>query len=140
MVWPVPFAFAGTPVPQIPPTDSNGVVEVSTPEQLVYIDEHQSIYASKTIELMSNIDMSELNGGQPYTNWQPNIRAGAGLMNVYVNGVLVQKVNGRFAADPSTEKDTTYMPIWYVEQLLNRLGFQSKWNGTMWTVSTGAQN
>ncbi|WDM00885.1 putative Ig domain-containing protein [Alicyclobacillus cycloheptanicus] len=68
---PEPFVLAGTTGPQAPPTDSNGVVEVSTPEQLEYIDQNQSNYDSSTIELMNNIDMSELNGGQPYTNWQP---------------------------------------------------------------------
>lgn len=64
-----------------------------------------------------------------------NIQAGTGSAGIYLNGTLVQKVNTQAKIDPSTNKPTTYMPIWYVRQLLDRVGLQSNWNGTTWSVT-----
>lgn len=72
------------------------------------------------------------------TSTKPNlssIQAGSGNTGIYLNGTLVQNVNTVAQHDPSTNKPTTYMPIWYVMQLLKRVGLQSTWNGTTWTVS-----
>jgi len=69
---------------------------------------------------------------------QPNLAnpsVGSGSINIYLNGTMVQKVNTVAAPDPSTNRPTTYMPIWYVMQLLNRLGLHSGWNGTTWTIT-----
>jgi len=40
------------------PPESEGWVQVSTAEQLAYIDENQSLYLSRNIQLMNDIDMS----------------------------------------------------------------------------------
>lgn len=40
------------------PPEADGWVQVSTAEQLAYIDEHQSLYLSANIQLMNDIDMS----------------------------------------------------------------------------------
>jgi len=40
------------------PPESEGWVQVSTSEQLAYIDENQSLYLSRNIQLMNDIDMS----------------------------------------------------------------------------------
>lgn len=64
-----------------------------------------------------------------------NIKAGTGSTSIYLNGTLVQRVNTKAEIDPSTNRATTYMPIWYVQQMLNRLGLTSTWNGTTWTVT-----
>jgi len=40
------------------PPEADGWVQVSTAEQLAYIDEHQSLYLSRNIQLMNDIDMS----------------------------------------------------------------------------------
>lgn len=64
-----------------------------------------------------------------------NIQAGTGSTSIYLNGTLVQNVNTEAQVDPSTNKPTTYMPIWYVQQILNRVGLQSTWNGTTWVVT-----
>lgn len=63
-----------------------------------------------------------------------NIKAGKGSTSIFLNGKVVQKVNIKVQDDPSTNKPTTYMPIWYMEQIFNRIGLQSTWNGKMWTV------
>ncbi len=65
-----------------------------------------------------------------------NLNPGQGTMGIYLNGTLVQKVNGAYAKDPSTGENTTYMPIWYVMQILNKLSIQSNWNGTTWSFGT----
>ncbi|QSO51242.1 InlB B-repeat-containing protein [Alicyclobacillus curvatus] len=64
-----------------------------------------------------------------------NVQVGRGNASIYLNGTLVQKVNTTTAVDPSTMKPTTYMPIWYLEQILDRVGLTSTWNGTTWTVA-----
>ncbi|QSO51984.1 hypothetical protein JZ785_25025 [Alicyclobacillus curvatus] len=46
-----------------------------------------------------------------------SVSAGTGPMHIYLNGKLVQNVNGTYAIDPSTGRNTTYMPIWYVQQV-----------------------
>lgn len=48
------------------------------------------------------------------------IHAGTGKMDIYLNGKLVQKVNGIYAKDPTSGHLTTYMPVWYVMQVLKR--------------------
>jgi hypothetical protein len=60
---------------------------------------------------------------------------GRGNIAIYLDGRLVMRVNGEAAADPSTHKATTYMPIWYVMQILKSMGLTSTWDGTTWTVS-----
>lgn len=64
-----------------------------------------------------------------------NIQAGSGKTSIYLNGTLVQQVNTVADTDPSTNKPTAYMPIWYVQQILQRVGLQSSWDGTSWTVT-----
>lgn len=64
-----------------------------------------------------------------------SLNVGTGHTSVYLNHQLVQRVNTIAAADPSTNRPTTYMPIWYVQQLLGRLGLQSTWSGSTWAIS-----
>ena len=66
------------------------------------------------------------------------VKPGTGSMHMYLNGTLVQNVSGVYAKDPSIGKNTTYMPIWYVMQLLNKLSISSSWNGTTWSLTMPA--
>ena len=47
--------------------------------------------------------------------------------------------NAFVKADPNTGVKTTYMPIWYVMQVLKNAGITSTWNGHTWTMTTGSQ-
>lgn len=67
-----------------------------------------------------------------------NIQAGSGSSSITMDGVVVQKVDTITATDPSSGAATTYMPAWYVMQILNRLQVHSKWNGTVWQMYTGS--
>ncbi|MHB1628166.1 MAG: putative Ig domain-containing protein [Bacilli bacterium] len=64
-----------------------------------------------------------------------NIDAGHGNTSIYLSGTLVQNVTTVVATDPWAKRPTTYMPIWYVMKLLNRVGLHSTWNGTAWTMT-----
>ena len=58
---------------------------------------------------------------------------GKGTMAIYLDGKLVQRVTGIYAIDPSTQRMTTYMPIWYVMQMLKRVDLNTVWNGKEWS-------
>ena len=54
---------------------------------------------------------------------------------IYLDGTLVQNAPTVAATDPSTGRATTYMPIWYVMQLLNQVNIPSQWNGKAWYLA-----
>jgi spore germination protein YaaH len=66
-----------------------------------------------------------------------NIPVTTGSTSILINQTLVQKVTPMFGPDPASEVNTTYMPIWYVIQVLQRMGIQSSWNGSVWNLTTG---
>lgn len=83
--------------------------------------------------------MSTWNGHQwdLLTNSQlgpQHLRPGHGKQSIQVNGKLVRRMTVIGSKDPETTRRTTYMPIWYVMQVLNHVGLTSKWNGTTWTI------
>ncbi|WAH41694.1 hypothetical protein NZD89_26375 [Alicyclobacillus fastidiosus] len=65
-----------------------------------------------------------------------NIQVGTGHIQLEINGKLMHKVDGIAAVDPASGKPTTFIPIWYTQQLLARLGITSPWNGSTWTLTT----
>ncbi|QSO48937.1 C40 family peptidase [Alicyclobacillus mengziensis] len=75
------------------------------------------------------------------TQGQPNlnqVQPGNGSSSIVVNGTLVQKVDELVANDPASGQSTTYMPAWYVMQVLKRLNINSNWNGTIWQIYTSS--
>ncbi|QSO50914.1 putative Ig domain-containing protein [Alicyclobacillus curvatus] len=69
-------------------------------------------------------------GQAPESNPQP----GVGTMHMYLNGQLVQNVSGLYEKDPSSRKLTTFMPIWYVMQILQKASVTNTWDGTTWNI------
>ncbi|WP_067625234.1 hypothetical protein [Alicyclobacillus acidiphilus] len=67
-----------------------------------------------------------------------NIDVGSGAISLQINGTLVHKVNGIAAVDPASGKSTTFIPIWYIQQLLQRVGVKSQWDGTTWTLDASS--
>ncbi|SFV06836.1 hypothetical protein SAMN05421543_13125 [Alicyclobacillus macrosporangiidus] len=53
-----------------------------------------------------------------------------------MNGKLVKKVVGIADIDPASKSATTFMPVWYVMQILRGIGVTPDWNGTKWTMET----
>ncbi|MFD1675685.1 peptidoglycan-binding protein [Alicyclobacillus fodiniaquatilis] len=64
-----------------------------------------------------------------------NIKYGKGSTCIAINGTVVERVDGVVHVDPASKSQTTFLPIWYVEQALNRIGIQSNWQGTVWKMT-----
>ena len=57
-----------------------------------------------------------------------------GNMTISLNGQISEKVPGEIKVDPLHGNKTTYMPIWYVMQILKQVGVNSDWTGSMWAL------
>jgi hypothetical protein len=57
-----------------------------------------------------------------------------GSAYIFLNGHAVQYLAGLPGKDPSLGHATTFMPIWCVMQVLNRLDVHSTWDGTARTL------
>jgi hypothetical protein len=55
---------------------------------------------------------------------------------IYLGGKLMENAPTVAATDPSTGHLTTYMPIWYVMQLLNQVNIPSQWDGKTWYLAS----
>lgn len=64
-----------------------------------------------------------------------SILAGTGSRQLVINGTVVKRVNAVVAEDTASGQMTTYMPIWYVQQLLQRLGITCTWNKSTWSMT-----
>ena len=62
--------------------------------------------------------------------------SGTGNAEVSLNGTLIQRTDSMIYADPASHVLTTYMPLWYVMQVLQRLNISSSWDGSTWRLFT----
>lgn len=69
-----------------------------------------------------------------------HLNAQTGHTSIEVNGQIAEVDVPTIAAkDPLSGVFTTFMPIWYVQQLLNNVGITTDtWNGTTWTIGTAS--
>ena len=75
----------------------------------------------------------------PLTGTTPNlsnIPSTTGPYQIDINNTIVFNVQGFAAIDPSTQQATTFMPIWYIQQVLLRLGIEGNWNGKVWAITS----
>ncbi len=56
-------------------------------------------------------------------------------MAIYHDGQLINKPLGIYAIDPSSNSNTTYMPIWYVMSAISKMGIKNSWDGTNWNIT-----
>lgn len=61
--------------------------------------------------------------------------ASTGNTTITVNGTVVTKLNTVVERDPSSNINTTYVPIYFLGTLFKVLGLSQKWNGTTATWS-----
>ena len=86
------------------------------------------------------VHMWTLSNGQSVPSLSINGKTGNTMINV--NGSNVeQNIDIIQAKDPASGVVTTFMPIWYVQQILNAMGFGTDtWNGATnppaWTLAT----
>lgn len=64
-----------------------------------------------------------------------NIPTTHGSNSIILNGTPIYHIDRVASTDPASNVTTTYMPIWYIEQVLNRVGIQSNWDGFAWTLT-----
>ena len=64
-----------------------------------------------------------------------NPSTGANQMAISINGVTVQTAPKVVALDPASGQQTTFIPIYYLSQVLNRLSVTSTWDGTNWRLT-----
>jgi hypothetical protein len=60
---------------------------------------------------------------------------GSGKNLIEANGHTIYRVNGIVTPDPSSKKYTTYMPVWYVMQVLTDIGVNNTWDGVNWSMT-----
>lgn len=66
------------------------------------------------------------------------IKYGKGSTSIAINGTVVAKVDAVVYADPASGQPTTFMPVWYVMNALERAGVTSDWQGSTWTLKSSA--
>lgn len=61
---------------------------------------------------------------------------GTGRQEIILANRAKAYVDGITATDPQSDKPTTFMPIWYVMQLVKAAGLTVSWNGTTWRMTS----
>lgn len=69
-----------------------------------------------------------------------HLPTGSAPDTISLNGVVVAKDTIAVYNDPSSHQPTTFVPIWYLMQVLDRLQAQSSWDGTSWGLQFNLQN
>ncbi|WAH36560.1 peptidoglycan-binding protein [Alicyclobacillus dauci] len=60
-----------------------------------------------------------------------------GTMSILVNNEPIAiHVNKIVTKDPASHQNTTYVPIWFIQQALKAVELQSTWNGTTWNAES----
>lgn len=67
-----------------------------------------------------------------------NLDGSSGSKAIDINGQVVEHVTDIAYPDPSSHVPTSYMPIWYVQQSLKRIGVGQTWDGTNWRMTYSA--
>lgn len=67
-----------------------------------------------------------------------NLKPGSEPLQLAINGTLVQTGPKLVMKDPYSHVNSTYVPIFYIKDLLTRLGVQSQWDGSNWTLTYNA--
>lgn len=67
-----------------------------------------------------------------------HVHLGPGRQRITFNGKVVSRLTGVAYQDVYTHQLTEYMPIWYLQRALLRLGMQYQWNGERWLITAKA--
>lgn len=67
-----------------------------------------------------------------------NLDAKTGTVKILVNGkTVIQRVTRIVDTDPYSHSPTSFIPIWYMQQVLKSMGLNNPipWNGTVWNIT-----
>ncbi|KUO95819.1 hypothetical protein [Ferroacidibacillus organovorans] len=70
----------------------------------------------------------------------PKVPSNADDISIQMDGATVEVAPRFVHRDLSGSVMTSYIPIWYLMQALDRIGVTSTWDGTTWSMSTGAKS
>jgi hypothetical protein len=59
-------------------------------------------------------------------------------LDAVIDGTIVQGMPEAVWNDPSTNRPTTFLPLWYFMKVLQRLGFESNWDGSRFALTSPA--
>jgi hypothetical protein len=97
---------------------------------------------SRTARRASKIAISAISLLMLGTITVPQVQASSFSMvkkQIYDNNQLFSAPGGFVARDPASNEPTTYLPIWYIQQLLQKLfGIQQTWDGHNWKLTIPA--
>jgi len=96
--------------------------------------------------MLRKLNITNTWNGQKWTLTAPsdmqvdltNLQPGTGKDAITLNNALISNVTGIVYPDPDSKIPTTYVPIWYLQHLLTRMGFQYTWDGSNWTMTLAA--
>lgn len=118
---------------------------LSTPKTVVY---HGTSYMPiwYLIQALNKIGISNKWNGTKWSLSTPSsmslqtnhIDPGTGRASIVINNRLVKRVDAITTTDAASGKDTTYMPIWYLMQILTSLDLRAAWNGQTLQITTPA--
>ena len=70
------------------------------------------------------------------SNPQSGQQTNSSTLAMSINGQVVQYAPRQVAGDPANGgQSTTYLPIWYIDQVIGRLSIQATWDGTNWKMT-----
>ncbi|WDL99803.1 hypothetical protein [Alicyclobacillus sp. ALC3] len=153
----MPTAFAGTAAAQTSKIVVNGQT-LATPPRLVHNGTtYMPIWyvqqvLNKVLNLTTATDVWDGSLSTPTWNLTiPNansniIYSNSGSTEIEINGSVVEYAPRLVETPSGAQQSTTYMPIWYIQQLLNRVlnlnNGTDVWNGGLttptWTITTQA--
>jgi hypothetical protein len=60
----------------------------------------------------------------------------ARTLGIAINGTIVGYAPRQVARDPAGGQQTTYVPVYYLQQALKRVGITATWDGTTWAMTS----
>ncbi|WP_258112583.1 glucosaminidase domain-containing protein [Alicyclobacillus sp. SP_1] len=94
------------------------------------------------MQALNHMGLTDKWNGQTWTMSGPSslpanfadITLNQSTSNIVLDGTTIEHFPRMVAVDPFSGKQTTYIPIWYLQQALNRLQIFNPWDGQKWSL------
>lgn len=107
---------------------------------------HKTTYLP-LVAVMQTLSTIEITSKWDGVNWQistpagsepdlSHLNPGTGAKHIYVNGVLVKNTDAIVMPAYAGGQPTTFMPIWYIMNVMKRLHLNGSWNGVQWALTS----
>ncbi|MCF8567926.1 hypothetical protein LLE49_24695 [Alicyclobacillus tolerans] len=112
-------------------------VDPSSHQETTFMPIYYAMEVLKQLGITSTWDGHTWSLAVP-SSMNPNISSPSNSPNqmvIAINGTVVQTAPKVVAVDPASNQQTTFIPIFYLSQVLDRLGVNSTWDGTNWKLT-----